>query len=255
VSLRIEAVGDAALITIDRPNTKNALDRETARRLGEAVRAASKDPQVRGIVLTGAGDDVFVSGGDLKEFRGLAGRQDGGDAVLAMGDDLAAIEASEVPVVAAVRGQVLGGGCELVLLCDYVVAERHASFSFRHAKMGLTPAWGGLTRLVERVGPQEAARLLFTAERVSAEDALRIGLAAEVVDSGTAVARAVAQVNRIADNPRGTVAAIKRALHAVREARRGDALERERAIFSGMWGAPDHQRAMSEPPPRAPAKG
>lgn len=248
MSLRIESIGDAAVITIDRPRTKNALDRATARRLGEAVRAASHDPQVRGIVLTGAGADVFVSGGDLKEFKGLAEGEGGGEAVLAMGDDLAAIEACDVPVVAAVRGQVLGGGCELVLLCDYVIVERHASFSFRHAKMGLTPAWGGLTRLVERVGPQEAARLLFTAERVGAEDAVRIGLAAEVVDTGAALSRAVAQVNRIADNPRGTVAAIKRALGAVRDARRGGSIARERAIFADMWGAPDHQRAMSEPP-------
>ncbi len=248
MSIRIESVGDAAIITIDRPHAKNALDRETARRLGEAVRSAAGDPQVRGIVLTAAGADVFVSGGDLKEFKGLAQADGGGQAVIAMADDLRAIEDCEVPVVAAVRGDVLGGGCELVLLCDYVIIERHASFAFRHAKMGLTPAWGGLTRLVERVGPQEAARLLFTAERVGADEALRIGLAAEVVDSGTARDRAIAQVNRIADNPRRTVAAIKQALQAVREARRGDAFAREREVFAAMWGAEDHQRAMSAPP-------
>lgn len=250
MSLRIESIGDAAIITIDRPRTKNALDRETARRLGEAVRAAAHDPQVRGIVLTGAGPDVFVSGGDLKEFKLLAESSEGGSAVLAMADALGAIEACDVPVVAAVQGDVLGGGCELVLLCDYVITERHASFAFRHAKMGLTPAWGGLTRLVERVGPQEAARLLFTAERVDAAEALRIGLVAEIVDSGSARNQAIAQINRIADNPRNTVAAIKRALREVRDARRGDALARERAIFAATWGASDHQRAMSEPLPR-----
>jgi enoyl-CoA hydratase len=251
VSLRIESVGDAAVVTIDRPKTKNALDRETAKRLGEAVRAAARDPQVRGIVLTGAGADVFVSGGDLKEFKRLAEAGDGGEEVLAMADGLRALEECDVPVLGAVQGDVLGGGCELVLLCDFVIVERHASFAFRHAKMGLTPAWGGLTRLVERVGPQEAARLLFTAERVDAAEALRIGLVTEVVETGTARERAIARVNRIADNPRGTVAAIKRALREVRAARRGEALTRERAVFAEMWGAPDHQRAMSERPPKA----
>jgi enoyl-CoA hydratase len=147
-------------------------------------------------------------------------------------------------VIAAVQGDVLGGGCELLLLCDLVVAEQHATFAFRHAKVGLSPAWGGLTRLVERVGPLEGARLLFTASRFDADEALRIGFVNEVVPTGTAREHAVAIVNRIADNPRTTVAALKRAMREVREARRGNALQRERGVFAAVWGGPDHRRAM-----------
>jgi enoyl-CoA hydratase len=244
MSVRIDTIGDAVVITIDRPETSNAIDRQVAKRIGDAVRTACDDPYVRGVVLTGAGTDTFVSGGDLKEFGELAKGEHGGDAVLGMIEDLAACESCDIPVIAAVQGAVLGGGCELLLLCDLVIVESHATLSFRHAKMGLSPAWGGVTRLVERVGPLEAGRLLYTAEKITADEALRMGLVNAVVEPGTARDTAVARVNRIADNPRSTVASLKRALREVRQARRGDALSRERAIFAQMWGAPDHRAAL-----------
>jgi enoyl-CoA hydratase/carnithine racemase len=243
--LRIESVGDAVVLTFDRPDTHNSIDAALARALVDAVRLAAQDPSVRGIVLTGAGDRTFTSGGDLNMLVQLARSEPRGHAVLDMGDELAVCERVDVPVIAAVQGDAYGGGCELLLLCDLVIVESHAQLAFRHAKMGLSPAWGGLTRLVERVGPTEAARLLYTAEKIDAAEALRIGLVNEVVPKGAARARAIARVARIADNPRTTVAALKRALCEVREARRGAAIERERRIFSERWGAADHQDAMN----------
>src|ERR1700751_3756561 len=126
------------------------------------------------------------------------------------------MERAGVPGIPAVQGDAYGGGCELLLLCDLAIVESHAQLAFRHAKMGLSPAWGGLTRLVERVGPVEAARLLYTAEKIDAAEALRIGLCNEVVPRGSARARAIARVSRVAENPRGSVAALKRALREVR---------------------------------------
>jgi enoyl-CoA hydratase len=250
LSLRIESGGDASnvrVLTLDRPAKHNAIDAELARALVDAIRLASEDPSIRGIVLTGAGDRTFSSGGDLNMLLALAqgkDRDEQSGALLAIGEELAICERADVPVIAAVQGDVYGGGCELLLLCDVVIVESHASVAFRHAKMGLSPAWGGLTRLVERVGPVEAARLLYTAEKIDAAEAVRIGLANEVVPKGTARARAIARVSRIADNPRNTVAALKRALHEVREARRGASIERERSTFVERWGAADHQDAM-----------
>lgn len=245
MSVRVESVGDAAVLTIDRPAKHNAIDAAVARSLVDAVRLAAQDPSVRGIVLTGAGDRTFTSGGDLDMLVALSREEGRGGDVLDLGDALAACERVDVPVVAAVQGDVYGGGCELLLLCDLVIVESHAQLAFRHAKMGLSPAWGGLTRLVERVGPVEAARLLYTAEKIDAAEALRIGLCNEVVPKGSGRARAIARVSRIADNPRATVAALKRALREVREARRGAAVERERSVFAEQWGAPDHRAAMS----------
>ena len=244
MSLRVESIGDAVVLTIDRPETKNAIDKDLARRVREAIRLAEGDPGVRGIVLTGAGGATFVSGGDLNEISRTVREHGGPEMVLGMYDDLAALEASDLPVIAAVQGDIYGGGCELMLLCDLVIIEEHASIAFRHAKMGLSPAWGGLTRLVERVGPLEASRLLFTAEKVTAAEALRLGLVSEVVPTGAARERALARVGRIADNARTVVAAHKRALREVRQALRGDAIERERAVFAEMWGGPAHQAAL-----------
>jgi len=246
MSLRAESVGDAVVLTIDRTERRNAIDRALARRLCETIRIASSDPRVRGVVITGAGDQVFVAGGDIHEQSQLTRDGSSGSEVLEMGEDLAIVEQAEVPVIAAAQGDVLGGGCEFILLCDFVIVEEHATLSFRHAKMGLSPAWGGLTRLVERVGPLEATRLLLTAERIGAAEALRIGLVNEVVPRGGARARAVALVNRIADNPRTTVAALKRTLRGVREARRGASADVEREAFSQRWGGADHRKAMDE---------
>jgi enoyl-CoA hydratase len=244
VSLQVASVGDAVVLTIDRPESRNAIDHALSKKLAAALRLASLDPKARGVVLAAEGP-VFLSGGDLKMLATYAERGGDGGEVLAMFDDLVAIEEIEVPVIAAVQGDVFGGGCELLLLCDLVIAEEQASFAFRHAKMGLSPAWGGLSRLVERVGPIEAARLLYTAEKISAPEALRIGLINEVVARGAAKSSALARVGRIADNPRTTVAALKKALREVRELGRGEATMKERAAFSERWGGADHQAAMS----------
>ncbi|WP_437753765.1 enoyl-CoA hydratase/isomerase family protein [Sorangium sp. So ce1389] len=243
MTLRVEATGDAVVLTIDRPERRNAIDSAFARRLGDAIRLAGADPRVRGVVIAASGD-IFVAGGDIRELHALAcGGAQGGE-IIAMFDDLAAFEESEVPIVAAVQGDVLGGGCELLLLCDFVIVEEQAGLSFRHVKMGLSPAWGGLTRLCERVGPLEAARLLLTAEKIDAAEALRIGLVSEVVPTGAARGRAIAQVNRIADSPRTSVAAMKRSLRKVREALRASAVQVERQAFVEQWNGPEHRRAM-----------
>ena len=241
--LQIETVGEAVVITVDRPATRNAIDGATAQGIAAAIARASADPAVRGVVLAASGP-TYLSGGDLNLLAALVDDARGAEAILALGDELAAIGQSPLPVIAAVSGDVFGGGCEIVLLCDLVIVEEHAAFAFRHAKMGLSPAWGGMTRLVERVGPIEAARLLFTAEKVDASEALRLGLANEIVARGAARTRALARVARIAENPRDSVAALKRTLGQVHEARRGAAIDREREAFSSRWGGPDHRAAI-----------
>lgn len=243
MSLKVETIGHTVVLTVDQSATRNAIDRALARSIAEAIRLASLDPEVRGIVITGAGP-TFLSGANINMLAELTQRQDGGAEVLAMFDDLSTCERCELPVVAAVQGDVYGGGCEFMLLCDLVIMEEHAELAFVHARMGLSPAWGGMSRLVERAGPLEAARLLFTSEKINAAEALRLRLVNEVAPRGAAKSRALAKIARIADNPRTTVAAMKRALREVREARRGAAMERERQVFSERWGEADHQSAM-----------
>lgn len=241
--LKVEACGDAVVLTIDRPSRHNAIDRVVAQRISEAIRAASADASVRAIVLTANGDRVFSAGGDLNDI--FAALQSGSSAdVSEIFTQLDAIESSDLPVIAAVQGDVFGGAAELLMLCDFVIIEEHVHIAFRHARMGLSPAWGGMTRLLERVGPLQATRLLLTAEKVTAHDAERMGLVSEVVPRGFARERALARVSHIADNPRATVAALKRAMHEVRSAMRAAAVPIERAAFAARWGQPDHVAAM-----------
>jgi enoyl-CoA hydratase/carnithine racemase len=243
VSVHVETAGDALVLTIDRPETNNAIDRATAKQIGEAVTAASSDEKVRGVILAAAGERVFSAGGDLHEI--LAALDDGVAAdVTSLFESLAAIEACDVPVIAAVQGDVFGGAAELLLLCDLVIIEEHVHIAFRHARMGLSPAWGGMTRLLERVGPLEASRMLLTAEKITAADAMRVGLVSEVVPRGFVRERALARVSHIADNPRSTVAALKRALREVRASLRAAAVASERAAFEERWGSSDHLSAM-----------
>lgn len=242
-TLHVEACGDAVVMTIDRPARQNAIDRALAKKIAGAVKAANDDAAVRGVVLTAAGDRVFSAGGDLNEILSALDHGSGADItdVFTLLDE---IEWCDLPVIAAVQGDVFGGAAEMLLLCDMVIIEEHVHIAFRHARMGLSPAWGGLSRLIERVGPLHAQRLLFTAEKVTAHEAERIGLVSEVVPRGFARERALARVSHIADNPRGTVAALKRATREVRELLRAPGIEREKAAFLERWGGPDHVAAM-----------
>jgi enoyl-CoA hydratase/carnithine racemase len=244
--LSIERRGHAVVLTIDRPRTRNAISRALARRLGHTLRELGGDESVRGVVLTGGGGEVFVSGGDLRDFEAFAD-DPGGEAEVRrmLLDGLSAIETAPVPVIAAVQGHALGGGCELLCLVDWVTAEEHATFSFRHARMGLTPAWGATSRLLERVGALEASRLLLTADAIDAREARSIGFVNEVVPRGRALEQALAVIARMAEGGRDTVAALKQTLHDVRRAMRAHAFDVEQAAFSARWASEEHHRARA----------
>lgn len=236
--------GTTLVLTIQRPQARNAINREVAQRLRDAVLGAADDEDVRGIVLTAQGDDVFVAGGDLKEFCTLSFDAAGAQHILDLGHEMDCIETSPLPVIAAVQGDVLGGGCELLMLCDAVIMEEHAGIEFRHVRMGLTPAWGGTSRTMERIGSLRAAELLLTGRRVEAPEALALGLVNQVVPSRTGLAEALALSQRIAQSPPESVAAIKRSITEARRAARSEALRREAEVFRTAWGSPSHRAAM-----------
>jgi enoyl-CoA hydratase len=250
VTLRIEDVGDARVLTLARPEKRNALSSAVCEMIERAVLEASGDARVRGVVLAADGP-VFAAGGDLTELAALLDEPDGADRVMAMGARLSVIERATVPVVAAVAGSVFGGGCELLLLCDWVVVEPSATLTFKHAAMGLAPAWGGASRLVERVGAAHAGRLLMTAAPTPAADAVAIGLASELAEEGRSLTAALHFVDRVAGLDRDAVAAQKASLSAVRAASRGPALAREADVFRDQWGSAAHRAALAHLRPKA----
>lgn len=242
--VRTERVEHAAIVTLCRAATKNALAQQTVEELCAAIDAAEQDKDVRAILIAAEGD-VFMAGGDLREFNAILDQPGAAERVIAMGKKLSRIERSVVPIVAVVTGDVYGGGCELLLLCDLVIAERGVSFSFRHAMMGLSPAWGGSARLLERIGPLRAAQLLYSADRVGAEEALAMRFVNAVVERGEAMAHALSWVERVASHDRDVVAANKLNLFKARAVHRELYDDLEADTFKSLWAGAAHRKALA----------
>lgn len=168
-------------ITINRPDKLNALNRATLRELDGAVAEAERDGSVFGIVLTGAGEKAFVAGADIAELNEL-GPEAAKEFALAGQAVFARIERSTKPVVAAVNGFALGGGCELAMACHMRVASANAVFGQPEVKLGLIPGFAGTQRLSRLVGKGRALEILLTGRNVSAEEAATLGLANRVVE-------------------------------------------------------------------------
>ncbi|WP_187278387.1 enoyl-CoA hydratase/isomerase family protein [Methylobacterium sp. WL64] len=189
--LDAERHGSALVLTMNRPEVRNALSNELVAALREAVRTAENIRDVRGIVITGAGDQAFSAGTDLKERTKLSqtGKGAQSQALLALGEE---IWRSSKPVVAAVFGWCLGGGLELALACDLRIAAEDARFGFPEMRLGAYPGSGGPVTLTRLVGAARAKDLLFTARNFDAQEAERLGIVQRVVPrerlSGTALA-------------------------------------------------------------------
>ncbi len=240
--LRVERDGKVQILTLDRPEARNALDRATLTRLVTAFGDVAHDPSIRAVVLTGAGK-CFASGGDLRELRDATSVADA-ESFAALGAEVCgAIEGLPVPVIAVLPGPALGGGAELALACDLRVADTSARICFKHARMGVSTAWGTAPRLISLVGHGAAARLLYTAQEIGGAEARMMGLVDEVTDPGGAHATAMAWALDIASGSPHAIAEMKALLVAARQP--SPALERdERARFVSTWTSEDHRVAV-----------
>lgn len=167
-------------ITINRPDKLNALNQQTISELGHAITDAQSDEEIRVVLLTGAGEKAFVAGADITEFSGLDIKQ-GSQLARAGHEVFDMFENSSKPVIAAVNGFALGGGCELAMACHMRIASETAKFGQPEVKLGLIPGYGGTQRLVRYIGKAKAIELLITADMMSAADALTWGLVNYVV--------------------------------------------------------------------------
>jgi enoyl-CoA hydratase/carnithine racemase len=207
----VEVAGRVATVTLNRPEALNAISTELAVALAEAVEPLATDPGVRAVVLTGAGERAFCVGADLKQRAGL---DDHGWFVQreAFRRGFAAVRRCPLPTVAAVSGFALGGGAELAISCDLVVAATDATFGLPEVRLGLVPAGGGTQLLVRRVGRSAARDLVLTGRRVGAEEARRLGLADRVVPRDEVLAAATALATELAGNAPTAVRMAKWAL-------------------------------------------
>lgn len=181
-----ERAGGIVWITIDRPHKHNALARGVLSELGQAVVAAGARPDVRFIVLTGAGDRFFAAGGDLVELADVRDERATIDMAEQSRAALDAVRSCPVPVLAYLNGDAIGGGAELALACDMRIQASHARIGFIQARLAISSAWGGGPDLCQLVGSARAMRMMSRGELVDAPQALQWGLADVVVSDGPA---------------------------------------------------------------------
>lgn len=244
-TIRFAVNAKIATLAIDRPQVKNAINRQTMEEMSAAIGLAEQDRGLRALILTATGEDAFISGGDLRYFKSLSTDRKVSEMLLTMRRLLGRIENLPVPVIAAVNGYAIGGGTEVALACDLRVAAAEASFMFRQVDVGLMTAWGGGQRLQRLVGPANAFRLLLLGEVVSAKDALALGLVDRVVSRSKLMSEAGAIARRIAAKPPLSIRAMKQALVRGREMSFQKGLTLEEKLFRSLWRSKDHDEAVA----------
>jgi enoyl-CoA hydratase len=208
-TVRLERAGAVATVTLDRPKALNALDEATLRDLARAIRELRRDDAVRAVIVAGAGR-AFSAGADVSAMAAMSPAD--GYALSRLGHDVfGRLEALEVPVVAAVHGVALGGGLELALACDLIVAAEGARLGQPEINLGLIPGFGGTQRLVRRIGLGRARRLVYLGEQVQAAEALAMGLVDRVVPASELAAEAGSLATALATKAPRALAQAKRA--------------------------------------------
>src|SRR5437867_9383694 len=210
-NLLYEKKGAIAYVTLNRPKVLNALNQRTWENLRTAFEDARDDAEVRGVILTGAGDKAFIAGADISELAQVTAVE--AEKSSSYGQEvLNLIENLGKPVIAAINGFALGGGCETAMACTVRVAAENAKFGQPEVKLGVLPGGGGTQRLPRLVGKGRALQLILTGEMISAQEAYRIGLVNEVVPSADLITRAEGMLNQIFAN---APVAVKYSLEAV----------------------------------------
>ena len=240
--IRLEKQGHAAVMTVSRPEALNALNSATLDELAAAAAKVAADEDIRVLVVTGEGK-AFVAGADIGEMKSL--NADEGRAFGLKGQAaLTAIEELPIPVIAAVNGFALGGGCELSLCADIRIASEKAKFGQPEVGLGITPGFGGTQRLPRVIGLSKAMELILTGRMIKADEALSIGLVDKVVPPEALMDEALALANVIAANApvavRNSKAAIRRFTGAALKAD----LEAEAGLFGACFATLDQKMAM-----------
>jgi enoyl-CoA hydratase/carnithine racemase len=239
-----EEEGGVGLITVNRPDVHNALNMQTIRELRELCLRLRDEDRLRALVLTGSGDKTFLSGGDLKEFQQIKTAEGARHMISTMKEVTDLLAGSPWPVIAAVNGLAVGGGCETAVACDFRIASESAALGFRQIKLGIMSGWGGGPRLIHLLGTSRALRLMLTGETLKAREALAIGLVDEVVPADQVRERALELARTIAANAPLVVRAYKRLAHTTARVPLDAAIEYETELFGPVWVSEDHEECV-----------
>lgn len=250
-TLRLEVEHSILTITVDRPDVLNALSPHVIDELRQVVSllrdglgaidnaSGRPDWSIRGVILTGSGPKAFVAGADISVMRGQT--PDQARAYTSGAQELTSwLETLQVPVIAAVNGFALGGGCELAMACDYIYAAENASFGQPEVALGLIPGFGGCVRLQQHIGIAAARELIFTGRRIDAREAERLGLVQRVLpDTASLLASAMESLQLSAKQSPTAIAAAKLAVRAAQARPTDEGLAQELDAFVARFGTAD----------------
>jgi enoyl-CoA hydratase/carnithine racemase len=240
-AVRVERDGAVATIRVDRPPA-NALSEAVSRELWDAAREVGSDRQIRAAVVWG-GERIFAAGADVKAMAGF-GPGEVEPSVAALEGALRELEAIPKPVIAAINGYALGGGCELALACDFRLAAADARIGLPEIRLGIIPGAGGTQRLPRLIGLARARDLIFSGRHVEAEEALAIGLVDGVAAPERVHDEALARARAFAAGPAMAYGAAKIALLAAAEGSQRAGLDVEREAFRGLFATEDQKEGM-----------
>ena len=241
--INYEQDGMVGIITINRPEALNALNSAVLDELNSCLDGIDTNA-VRAIVLTGAGSKSFVAGADIGEMSKLSSTE--GEAFGKKGNDVfRKIETFPIPVIAAVNGFALGGGCEIAMSCDIRICSDNAMFGQPEVGLGITPGFGGTQRLARLVGVGMAKQLIYTAKNVKADEALRIGLVNAVYPQEELLGVAKKMAGNIAQNAPIAVRACKKAINDGLDEKMDDAIVIEEKLFGSCFATHDQIEGMS----------
>lgn len=236
--------GQIAIALIDRPKALNALNSEVLEDLNTLVDTVLADEEIRVLVLSGSGEKAFVAGADIGEMSELTKAE--GEAFGKKGNDVfRRIETLPIPVIAAVNGYALGGGCELSMACDIRICADTAVFGQPETGLGITPGFGGTQRLSRLVGPGMAKQLIYSAKNIKADEALRIGLVNAVYSQDELMPAAEKLAETIARNAPIAVRACKRAINEGLELPMDEAVQIEEELFGSCFETADQKEGMA----------
>jgi enoyl-CoA hydratase len=246
----VETCGRVGLIRLDRPQALNALNRALMSELGQAIAAFDADTNIGCMVITGS-DKAFAAGADIKEMA------DKDFAEAFFGDfcaDWHQAAAARKPVVAAVAGFALGGGCELAMQCDLIIAADNAKFGQPEIKLGIIPGIGGTQRLTRAVGKAKAMDLILTGRMMDAAEAERAGLVARVVPAADLMAEAMKAAEAVAALSLPSVMVAKEAVNRAFEVSLAEGVAFERRVFHALFATEDQKEGMAAFVEKRPAK-
>ena len=240
--VKYETKGAVAVVTIDREKALNALNAEVLDDLKATFEGIDTET-IRCVIVTGAGEKSFVAGADIAAMSGMDAQ--GGEAFGKKGNDIfRMIETFPLPVIAAVNGFALGGGCELAMSCDFRICAEQAIVGQPEVGLGITPGFGGTQRLARLVGPGMAKQLIYTAKNIKAAEALRIGLVNAVYPAEELMAAAEKLAGQIAANAPVAVRACKKAINEGLEQPMEEAIVTEEKLFGSCFATEDQKTGM-----------